>query len=76
MNRTITAYYDNRAEAERAADRLAEAGVQRTDVTIHGTDATSGTATTTRGEDKGFWESSPRGRTGRGVARMIGGPPG
>jgi uncharacterized protein (TIGR02271 family) len=57
MNRTITAYYDSRAEADRAADRLAQAGVERTDITIHSTDATSGTATTTRSEDKGFWES-------------------
>jgi uncharacterized protein (TIGR02271 family) len=57
MNRTITAYYDSRDEAERAADRLAQAGVQRTDVTVHSTDAASGTATTTKGEDKGFWES-------------------
>jgi uncharacterized protein (TIGR02271 family) len=57
MNRTITAYYDSRADAERAADRLAEAGVQRTDIDIHSTDASSGTATASKGEEKGFWET-------------------
>lgn len=53
---TITAYFDGRADADRAIERLTEAGVPRSDVTIHDASASAGT-TGAEGEDKGFWAS-------------------
>ena len=60
MTRTITAFFDTRAEAQAAADRLRHMGLGTADVAIHdagagaGTERMSGSAT---GEPKGFLAS-------------------
>lgn len=56
MNRTITAYFDSRADAQSAADRLREAGVLASDIDVHDSSAAGATGATTD-EDKGFWAS-------------------
>lgn len=56
MTRTITAYFDNHTEAQAACDRLREAGISPTDMTIHHA-SSSETATTAELENKGFWAS-------------------
>lgn len=55
MTRTITAYFDDRSDAQLAADRLADAGISRAQATIHDSSMTD--QTTTAGDDKGFWAS-------------------
>ncbi|MBW6425218.1 YsnF/AvaK domain-containing protein [Rhizobium sp. XQZ8] len=50
---TITAFYDERSEAERAIEKLAEAGIPRSAIQLIA-DGHGDTATTTR-ENKGFW---------------------
>jgi stress response protein YsnF len=50
---TITAFYDARSEAERAIERLAEAGIPRSAIQLIA-DRDGDTATTTH-ESKGFW---------------------
>jgi uncharacterized protein (TIGR02271 family) len=57
MTRTITGLFDDRASAEAVVNHLVtHDGIDRSRVTIHGTDAgTTGTATA--GEDNGFWAS-------------------
>ena len=57
MTRTITAYFDSRAEAQAAADRLVEAGIAGSDLSIHDSSTTGTTTTTSTAEDKGFWAS-------------------
>ena len=55
-NSTITAFFDERSEAEHAVSRLVDAGVARDSVKIvaGGNDETVATGST---EHKGFWES-------------------
>ncbi|WEZ85977.1 YsnF/AvaK domain-containing protein (plasmid) [Rhizobium sp. 32-5/1] len=50
---TITAFYDDRAEADRAIERLAEAGIPRSAIQIIADN--SGDTTATAHESKGFW---------------------
>ncbi|MCF1464774.1 MULTISPECIES: YsnF/AvaK domain-containing protein [Rhizobium/Agrobacterium group] len=50
---TITAFYDDRSEADRAIERLAEAGIPRSAIQLIA-DRDGDTATTTH-ETKGFW---------------------
>lgn len=57
MNRTITAYFDNRTDAQAAVDRLARAGIAGSDVSIHDSSSTSNTTRSSTTEDKGFWAS-------------------
>lgn len=56
MTRTITAYFDNRTEAQLACDRLSELGIPASRVNIHDSSSTT-TATTSGSEHKGFWAS-------------------
>lgn len=51
---TITAFYDDHSEADRAIERLAEAGIPRASIHLIA-DRTSETTTETH-ESKGFWE--------------------
>lgn len=53
MTRTVTAYYDNRSDAEAASQRLVEAGIKADRIRIHGRDA--GTDRRPE-EEKGFFE--------------------
>jgi len=57
--RTITALYDNRADAEEVVERLVSAGVSRSDVSMVQQDASSSTAATatTERESGGFLDS-------------------
>jgi stress response protein YsnF len=50
---TITAFYDDHSEADRAIERLAEAGIPRSAIQVIA-DRSGDTATATR-ESKGFW---------------------
>ncbi|TDK32236.1 DUF2382 domain-containing protein [Rhizobium deserti] len=56
---TITAFFDDRLEADRAVARLTEAGISRESVRVIAESSAAGTAgTTTSGEEhKGFWAS-------------------
>lgn len=59
---TVTAFFDSRAEADRAVERIRAEGIASADVrVVEGADTTaSGTASTTATstrESKGFWES-------------------
>ena len=49
---TITAFFDDRSEADAAVERLIEAGIPRSSVQVI---ADSSTETTTTHESKGFW---------------------
>lgn len=54
MQRTITAMFDSRAEAERAAEALRALGIGATDVRIRAAETTTTTASTTGTEDRGI----------------------
>lgn len=55
---TITAFFDDRASATRAANALVEAGIQRSMIRMTPeTDATTTTTTMTDDRNKGFWAS-------------------
>jgi hypothetical protein len=56
---TITAFFDERAEADRAVSRLVEAGIPRDSVRViaESSSATSTAAATAADEHKGFWSS-------------------
>ena len=61
-NRTITAFFDNRTDANDAIERLVAAGIQRNDISIveggsRGGDATSYSQSSQSDEGLGFWES-------------------
>ena len=61
-NRTITAFFDNRTDADDAIERLVGAGIQRNDISIveggsRGGGATSYSQSSQSDEGLGFWES-------------------
>ncbi|WP_435164757.1 YsnF/AvaK domain-containing protein [Falsirhodobacter sp. 1013] len=56
---SISALFDNRADADAAVARLNQAGVSSSQIRVEGDSATGTTTTptaTTSGEDKGFWD--------------------
>ena len=57
--RTITAFFDDRGEADRAVEKLVAAGIGRSDVrVVEGGDSTStSTSGSSTGEGGGFWDS-------------------
>lgn len=52
---SVSAMFDNQAEAQRAVDRLVQAGIPMS--RIRQVAGTEGTATRSHDEDKGFWDS-------------------
>jgi len=58
-NRMLTAFFDNRTDADQAISRLVQAGVPRTEIQIVEGDkgGASTTRSTTSYEDTGFWAS-------------------
>jgi uncharacterized protein (TIGR02271 family) len=58
QDRTITAFFDNRAEAERAVERLTSAGVSRANIrVIDGRNEASTGVETGNNERGGFWDA-------------------
>jgi len=58
MTQTKTALYDTRGAAETARDGLISLGITESDISIRGTEDTSGSSMSTSGaENKGFWAS-------------------
>ena len=58
MTQTITAVYDNRADAERAVEKLVAAGISRSSTRIvAGNETASTTSYDYDRDDKGFWAS-------------------
>jgi uncharacterized protein (TIGR02271 family) len=58
MTRTITGLFDDRASAEAVVNHLVtHDGIDRSRVTIHGTDAGSTAGAATSSEENGFWAS-------------------
>jgi uncharacterized protein (TIGR02271 family) len=56
--RTLTAFFDNRADAQDAASRLKTLGIADSSIRIVGDESRTATTTYERSdEDKGFWES-------------------
>lgn len=57
--RTITAFFDSRSDADAAVERLVSAGIPRSDVNIRAGSGDAGSTSTTsaRSDDMGFWES-------------------
>lgn len=56
-SRTITAFYDQRAQAEAAVTRLASAGIDRANINVRAGSGNSGTVATTGHDEQGLWES-------------------
>ena len=53
--RTITALYDNRSDAEAARSRLIEAGIPGDEITLHAEDRAGAAASYEGQRDEGFW---------------------
>ena len=58
-NRSVVAFFESREAAQRAVEKVVQAGVARTDINmVEGGSRTSATtATSSTHDDKGFWES-------------------
>jgi uncharacterized protein (TIGR02271 family) len=57
-NRTLTAFFDSRTDADEAVQRLVAAGIPRGSIDVRSGAATGTTSTaTTRDQDGGFWEA-------------------
>ncbi len=61
-NRTITAFYDSRSDAEAARDALVSAGVPASGISLRGAESGSATTSptttaTSSSQDRGFWGS-------------------
>lgn len=54
---TITAFFDSRSDADRAVDRLADAGIPRSSIQLVEGASGEASATTTTTEHTGFWTS-------------------
>jgi len=57
MRRTVTAFFDNRAAAERAVESLVQAGFPRTSVHLVAGSETGSLSQSSPAEHEGFWEA-------------------
>ena len=57
MTRTITALFDNLADAQRAQERLVEAGLSRNQISIVAQNTSGATVTEPSRKEGGFWEA-------------------